>query len=246
MCLKKSEIVIDDKEESSDEEDDEDEDEDESDDGSKQMDETESVASVTVVGEDDEKVVDVLDTIEEEKVVTLRVLLSLRGLDQLNGGIRQDSLRLQATAFMGVAKAEFDTAVEASMKCARRCGNMYTASLYGGLSSLISAVEPKELLGKRFSMFAYGSGMAASFFVIRVKGDTSELREKLDLKNRLAAIKVVPCQEYVDALKIREENHNAVDYTPSGNIDNIWPGGYYLEHIDSKYRRKYIRKPVSA
>ena len=104
MCLKKSEIVIDDKEESSDEEDDEDEDEDESDDGSTQMDETESVASVTVVGEDDEKEVDVLDTIEEEKVDTSRFLLELRALDRLNVVSPQDSLRLQATAFMGVAK----------------------------------------------------------------------------------------------------------------------------------------------
>ncbi|KZV68249.1 hydroxymethylglutaryl-CoA synthase [Peniophora sp. CONT] len=149
-------------------------------------------------------------------------------------------------AFITFGKSEYGKKVTPTMATAKRCGNMYTASLYGGLSSLIAAVEPKELLGKRLSMFAYGSGMAASFFVIRVKGDTSELREKLDLKNRLAAIKVVPCQEYVDALKIREENHNAKDYTPSGNIENIWPGGYYLEHIDSKYRRKYIRKPVAA
>ncbi|KAM5543557.1 hypothetical protein V8D89_002808 [Ganoderma adspersum] len=84
VCLKKSEIVIDDKdEESSDDEDEEDdgEDEDEDDDDDEtQRDETESV---TVVGDDEEeKEVEVLDTIQEEK----------------------DSLRTQATAFMGVAK----------------------------------------------------------------------------------------------------------------------------------------------
>ncbi|OCH91531.1 hypothetical protein OBBRIDRAFT_834184 [Obba rivulosa] len=51
--------------------------------------------------------------------------------------------------------------------------------------------------------------------------------------------KVVLCQEYVDALKLHEKNHNAGSYVPQGALENIWPGGYYLESIDAKYRRKY-------
>ncbi|KAI0766978.1 hydroxymethylglutaryl-CoA synthase [Trametes elegans] len=145
--------------------------------------------------------------------------------------------------FIGLAKAEFDSTVEKGMKVARRCGNMYTASLYGGLASLISTVEPAELRGKRISMFAYGSGLASSFFTIKAKGDTSEIREKLDLVRRLESMKVVPCQEYVDALALREKNHNAGSYTPTGSLDNIWPGAYYLENIDAKYRRTYTRLP---
>jgi hypothetical protein len=39
--------------------------------------------------------------------------------------------------------------------------------------------------------------------------------------------------------KMREENHNVAPYQPTGSIDNIWPGAYYLESIDEKYRRKY-------
>ncbi|OBZ73995.1 Hydroxymethylglutaryl-CoA synthase A [Grifola frondosa] len=145
--------------------------------------------------------------------------------------------------FMAIAKAEFDATVEKSMKCARRCGNMYTASLYGGLASLLSS-EPAELHGKRISMFAFGSGLASSFFTIKVKGDTTEIREKMDLVNRLASMKVVPCQEYVDALTVlaREEPQRG-SYIPEGSLDNIWPGGYYLESIDAKYRRKYLRLP---
>lgn len=88
------------------------------------------------------------------------------------------------------------------MKCARRCGNMYTASLYGGLASLLSSVEPSDLKGKRISMFAFGSGLASSFFTIKVKGDTTEIKDKLDLVRRLESMKVVPCQEYVDSLKV--------------------------------------------
>jgi hydroxymethylglutaryl-CoA synthase len=79
---------------------------------------------------------------------------------------------------------------------------MYTASLYGGLASLISSVEPAEFLGKKITMFAYGSGLASSFYAIKVVGDTSVIREKMDLVNRLASMKVVPCQDYVDALHV--------------------------------------------
>ena len=103
---------------------------------------------------------------------------------------------------MGLGKADYAERVTPSMRCSSRCGNMYTASLYGGLSSLLSTVEPQQLKGKRISMFAFGSGCASSFFTLRVKGDTSELREKLDLLNRLESMKVVPCQEFVDALTV--------------------------------------------
>lgn len=135
---------------------------------------------------------------------------------------------------------------------------MYTGSLYGGLASLISRVDSDTLQGKRVSLFAFGSGCAASFFALRVTGSTKEMAEKLNLTQRLRDMKVVPCTEYVEAMKVstrmndnldliltsiqlREANHNAVDYTPSGSLENIWPGAYYLERIDSKYRRTYKR-----
>jgi len=147
--------------------------------------------------------------------------------------------------FIGVGKAEYAKRVEPSMRCSKRCGNMYTASLYGGLASLLSSVEPADLKGKSISMFAYGSGFASSFYTMIVKGDTSQIKEKLDLVNRLESMKVVPCQEYVDAMLLREKNHNAGQYAPVGSLDNIWPGAYYLEEIDAKYRRKYGRKPLA-
>ena len=165
--------------------------------------------------------------------------------------------------FMAVAKEQFDGVVEKGMRCARRCGNMYTASLYGCLASLLSTVAPAELKGKRVSLYAFGSGCAASFFTVRVKGDTSAIREKMDLIDRLSKMKVVPPQEFVDALhvsistlpfthllysptsQLREKDHNAKDFTPEGSVENIWPGAYYLENIDSKYRRKYAKRPLA-
>lgn len=145
--------------------------------------------------------------------------------------------------FVGASKASFAAKTDPGMACSKRLGNMYTASLYGCLASLLSTVEPEALLGKRISLFSFGSGCASSFWVARVKGDTSEIREKMDLINRLAQMKVVPPQEFVDALLLREKNHNSSSYTPEGSVDNIWPGAYYLESVDSKYRRKYLRAP---
>jgi len=104
--------------------------------------------------------------------------------------------------FIGASKATYAKKVEPGMACSKRLGNMYTGSLYGCLASVLSSVSPSELKGKRLSMFAFGSGCAASFFTLRVKGDTSEIREKMDLLTRLASMKVVPCQEYVDALTV--------------------------------------------
>ena len=104
--------------------------------------------------------------------------------------------------FITTSKASFAQKVDPSMACSRRLGNMYTASLYGCLASLLSTVEPAQLLGKRVSMFAFGSGCASSFFTLRIKGDTSEIREKMDLLSRLASMKVVPPQDFVDALAV--------------------------------------------
>ncbi|KAH8833394.1 hydroxymethylglutaryl-coenzyme A synthase C terminal-domain-containing protein [Flagelloscypha sp. PMI_526] len=147
--------------------------------------------------------------------------------------------------FIGVAKAAFKAKVDPGMACSRRLGNMYTASLYGCLASVVANVEPDTLKDKRISLYSFGSGCAASWFAMKVKGDTTEIRKNLDLTNRLAAMKVVPPQEFVDALKLREKNHNASDYTPEGSVENIWPGTYYLESVDKKFRRKYVKAPVA-
>ncbi|KAJ7187907.1 hydroxymethylglutaryl-coenzyme A synthase C terminal-domain-containing protein [Mycena filopes] len=147
--------------------------------------------------------------------------------------------------FVAAGKKSFAQKVDPTMACSRRLGNMYTASLYGCLASLLSTVPSSELQGKRASLYAFGSGCAGSFFTLRIKGDTSEIAEKMDLLNRLKKMKVVPCQEFVDALELREKNHNAVSYTPEGSIDNIWPGAYYLASVDEKYRRKYLKAPLA-
>jgi hydroxymethylglutaryl-CoA synthase len=104
--------------------------------------------------------------------------------------------------FVRLAATAFKKSVQPSLSCAKRCGNMHTASLYGGLASVLANVEPRNLIGKRVAMYAFGGGSAGSFYSIRVRGDTTEIRAKMDLLNRLQSMKVVSCQEYVDALKV--------------------------------------------
>lgn len=105
--------------------------------------------------------------------------------------------------FINASKTSFIQKTDPGMACSRRLGNMYTASLYGCLASLLSTVEPVSLLAKRVSLFSFGSGCASSFFILRVKGDTSDIRQKMDLVNRLGKMKVVSPQEFVHALHVR-------------------------------------------
>ena len=48
----------------------------------------------------------------------------------------------------------------------------------------------------------YGGDLAASFYVLHVKGDTTLIRNQLDLLARLEAIRVVSCEEFIDALAV--------------------------------------------
>jgi hydroxymethylglutaryl-CoA synthase len=61
---------------------------------------------------------------------------------------------------------------ERSLLLAKQLGNIYTGSLYNGILSLIGD-KSIDLKGKRIMMFSYGSGCAASMFMIKVNGDYS-------------------------------------------------------------------------
>lgn len=93
--------------------------------------------------------------------------------------------------FMGLSKKRFAQRVGPSMQVPTMCGNMYCASVYASLCSLIANVPSEELKGRRVGIFSYGSGLASSLFSLKVKGSTDQMRENLDLQNRLDARRVV-------------------------------------------------------
>ena len=142
-------------------------------------------------------------------------------------------------AFVGLSSSVYKNAVWPSTQCLRRLGNMYCAAAYGALSSIIDSVEPAELKGKRIGLFSFGSGLAASFFAIRVRGDTSVIRAAVNLKQRLAEVAVTSCEEWDKALEIREERHNTKDFAPHGGIERLAKGTYYLDRVDELGRRFY-------
>lgn len=77
------------------------------------------------------------------------------------------------TTFMAESEKVFKTRTEPSLWLAKQVGNMYTPSLYGGLVSYLLSKEIQELFGARLGLFSYGSGLASSFFSIRITDQNS-------------------------------------------------------------------------
>ena len=99
--------------------------------------------------------------------------------------------------FMALSKKRFNDRVKPAIDVATNCGNMYCASVYGGLVSLLSNVAfDASQPAKRVGIFSYGSGLASSMFSVKIVGDVSEMATKLDLQNRLNARRVVAPEVY--------------------------------------------------
>jgi hydroxymethylglutaryl-CoA synthase len=99
-------------------------------------------------------------------------------------------------AFMALTKKKFNERVFPGTLAARLVGNTYTASVYSSLASLIAEIPAETLMGQRIGVFSYGSGLAASFFSVKVVGDVSSIAAKLDLRNVIDRRQKVDPQTY--------------------------------------------------
>jgi hydroxymethylglutaryl-CoA synthase len=104
--------------------------------------------------------------------------------------------KLVEKTFMGLSKKRFQERVQPSTEVPTMCGNMYCASVYSGIVSLISNIDSSALQGKRIGVFSYGSGLASSLFSLKINGSTEAMRKALNLKERLATRKTVSPQVY--------------------------------------------------
>lgn len=154
-------------------------------------------------------------------------------------------------AFMSQSTVEFNKKTKPSLLLATQVGNMYTPSLYGGLVSLIAQSQVNELSGQRVGMFSYGSGLAATLFSLKGSSDkgpdsalTKLLASQADLQKRLNARKEVQPDVFAQIMKLREETHHKAPYTPVGDTEVLFPGTWYLAHIDDMHRREYKRRPL--
>ncbi|KAM7218091.1 hydroxymethylglutaryl-CoA synthase [Rhypophila decipiens] len=146
-------------------------------------------------------------------------------------------------SFMTLTKKRFQERVNPGIQVATMCGNMYCASVWGGLASLISHVDSEALQGKRIGLFSYGSGLAASFCSFRVVGSTEQISKALDIPNRLVSSRrAVPPETYDAMCDLRKQAHLQKDYTPKGDASTILPGTYYLEKVDEMFKRTYSVK----
>ncbi|CAO3606931.1 unnamed protein product [Cunninghamella blakesleeana] len=145
-------------------------------------------------------------------------------------------------ACVGLTKAGYTEKVGSAAFVPKQIGNMYTAAVWAGLASLVSEVDYETLNDKRILLYSYGSGLAASMISLRVVGNTSDIQKTLSLRERLEARTRSAPQDFTDAMAIREKTHNACDYVPSGSLEHIASGTYYVEKIDDKWRRFYKRK----
>jgi hydroxymethylglutaryl-CoA synthase len=71
---------------------------------------------------------------------------------------------------MALGKKRYTQRVQLITEVLTLCGNMYCASVYSSLCSLLMNVDSEKLQGKRIGIFSYGSGLASSFFSLRTKG----------------------------------------------------------------------------
>ena len=44
-------------------------------------------------------------------------------------------------------------------------------------------------------------------------------------------------------MDVRARRYGKGDYEPSGDVDELFPGTYYLVKVDALHRRTYARKP---
>ncbi|XP_046405814.1 hydroxymethylglutaryl-CoA synthase 1-like isoform X2 [Ischnura elegans] len=155
--------------------------------------------------------------------------------------------------FLVFSKDCFKAKTEPHLFLANQIGNMYTPSLYGGLVSLLMTKPANQLAGTRIGLFSYGSGLASSFYSIRVSTISSP-GSKLDLlvksvshiQEQLESRKKVSPEDFSKILEHREQTHHLAPYTPTAPIDDLFPGTWFLKNVDELHRRNYERVPLSS
>lgn len=169
---------------------------------------------------------------------------------------KYDSIKLEDTyfdrdvekIFMDYSKDTFNKKTKPSLLLANQVGNMYTPSVYSGLVSLLVSVDGdvNKLLGRHVGVFSYGSGLASTMYSISVTNDTAKLQALLDnlayVKPTLEQrVKISP-KEFTELMEVRVHNSHRTSFEPSGSIERLFPGTYYLKYVDDMHRRTYEKR----
>lgn len=152
-------------------------------------------------------------------------------------------------AAVAVSKSWYTDKVLAGITIPQQLGNMYTASLYAGLMSLVSE-EGAKLQDKRLLMFSYGSGLASTLFSLKVgsgpkvQAALESMAARADILNRLEDRTAVAPKEFNEWLEKREKLHTIEEaYKLEGSVDpkDFFKGAFYLAERDVDGKRKYVQ-----
>lgn len=149
-------------------------------------------------------------------------------------------------AIRGVASEAFKSKVLPCCKINKQIGNCYTGSVYSSLLSVVCD-SGASLVGKRILLFSYGSGSVASLFSVRGverqgKFSLGSIQSTVNISERLNKRKQCTVEEFSAALDLREGKYGKAPMTPSGSIDDISAGSYYLVDVNDKHHRTYEKK----
>ncbi|KAF6160429.1 hypothetical protein GIB67_019198 [Kingdonia uniflora] len=145
-----------------------------------------------------------------------------------------------------VAKPLYDLKVQPTTLLPKQVGNMYTASLYAALVSLIHN-KTTTLEGKRVLMFSYGSGLTSTMFSFRLREgqhpfSLSNIVSVMDVSGKLDSRQEVTPEKFIATLQLMEHRYGGKDFVTSKDRSHLSLGTYYLKEVDSKYRRFYVKK----
>lgn len=124
---------------------------------------------------------------------------------------------------------------EESIKYSRRVGNIYSASLYLGLVSLIENAALHA--GDRVGLFSYGSGAVGEFFQMTVADDFKSVLQSSQHNALLDQRKKLSIPEYEETFLARlPEDGSKIELDASTD-----PADIYLAGIDSHMRQYKVK-----
>ncbi|PWZ12838.1 Hydroxymethylglutaryl-CoA synthase [Zea mays] len=171
----------------------------------------------------------------------------LQSFSNLTGEESYQSRDLEK-ASQQVAKHLYGIKVQPTTLLPKQIGNMYTASLYAALASVLYN-KHDSLNGQRIVMFSYGSGLTSTMFSLRLNNgqhpfSLSNIGSVLGVTEKLQSRHETLPEKFVETLKLMEHRYGAKDFETSSDTSLLQPGTFYLTKVDSMYRRFYSQKPA--
>ena len=128
--------------------------------------------------------------------------------------------------------------VDSSLLLTKRIGNMYCASIFAGLISIL--LSEKITAERNVLVFSYGSGSMGAIFNVRLSPDANSLIHNSKLLSYLKSRFKVPPEEYTSVMKSRSKQFLEKSWSPSPTLEKT-SGVWYLTNVDSLHRRTYLK-----